>query len=695
MGGSGWRKALRGFKLCVDSPLAEEGDNDVRPPVTPSDPSAASPSPDPSDSQPPTPTQLSSGVRPRVSTSGSGLSKRTCAICLTTMKPGQGHAIFTAECSHSFHFHCIASCIKYGNHVCPVCRAKWKEIPFQGPSNSPRARSTVNPVNINRHHAYSFQHRLLLNLEPCIFNDDEALDTTPKASGVCHSGFANTVVITTSPEYSAIPESTSTDNFTILIHLKAPLAPRTETSSQNVHVGDEFPRTHRAPVDIVTVLDVSGSMSGTKLSLLKQAMGFVIQNLGPLDRLSVIAFSSTARRLFPLRRMSEFGRQEALQAVNALATSGGTNITEGLRKGAKVIQERKEKNPVCSIILLSDGQDTYILSPAMRNGRHMQPDYRSLVPSSIRDGTVHNVPVHVFGFGSDHDSVSMHSISETSGGTFSFIEAEGAIQDAFAQCIGGLLSVVVQEMHVQLECLHHDVQLQCIKSGRYASWIRDARRSGTIDAGDLYADEERDYLVSVNVPPDHHETQLLKVSCVYSDPVTKGVISPAAVELKISRPESVVSQPVSIEVDRQRNRLHAAEAMAKAKAAAEHGELSEAVCLLEECRKRILESEAAKSGDQLCATLDAELTEMQARMVDRQRYEASGRAYVLSGLSSHLCQRATMRGDSTHSGNFTQSYQTPSMADMIQRSQTFSPAIQHSNSKMRHTMSFPAGPKPR
>ncbi|KAG6389754.1 hypothetical protein SASPL_151227 [Salvia splendens] len=38
----------------------------------------------------------------------------------------------------------------------------------------------------------------------------------------------------------------------------------------------------RAPVDLVTVLDISGSMAGTKLALLKRAMGFVIQNLGPM-----------------------------------------------------------------------------------------------------------------------------------------------------------------------------------------------------------------------------------------------------------------------------------------------------------------------------------------------------------------------------------------------------------------------------
>ncbi|GLJ25395.1 hypothetical protein SUGI_0486150 [Cryptomeria japonica] len=32
------------------------------------------------------------------------LNRSTCAMCLQTMKPRQGHAIFTVECSHTFHF---------------------------------------------------------------------------------------------------------------------------------------------------------------------------------------------------------------------------------------------------------------------------------------------------------------------------------------------------------------------------------------------------------------------------------------------------------------------------------------------------------------------------------------------------------------------------------------------------------------
>ncbi|KAJ0908347.1 putative VWA-Hint protein, Vwaint [Helianthus annuus] len=429
-------------------------------------------------------------------------------------------------------------------------------------------------------------------------------------------------------------------------------------------------------------------------------MGFVIQNLGPADRLAVIAFSSTARRLFPLRKMSDTGKQQALQAVNSLIASGGTNIAEGLRKGAKVMEDRRENNPVGSIILLSDGQDTYTVNRSSNSGGRKNPlNYELLVPQSIHcgNGNLGNkIPVHAFGFGADHDASSMHSISEISGGTFSFIETESVIQDAFAQCIGGLLSVVVKDARVIVESVNPDVVIGSLKAGSYKSHVMSGGKSGCVDVGDLYADEERDFLVSVNVPKEltFNETCLLQVRCCYTDLLTKETVNLKSVNVTIKRPESLVQELVSVEVDRQKNRLQAAEAMVQARTAAEEGDLAQAIRTLENCRRVLSETISAKSGDRLCVALDAELKEMQERMTSRKMYEESGRAYILSGLSSHSWQRATARGDSTDSSSLVQAYQTPSMVELLSRSQASllgSPLVQRS---VRPIWSF-ASPKPR
>ncbi|KAL2502662.1 Zinc finger (C3HC4-type RING finger) family protein [Forsythia ovata] len=277
------------------------------------------------------------------------------------------------------------------------------------------------------------------NPVPAVFNDDEMLDCQTDLSERSSSNTNaedcddwSKVTIKTYTEVPTVSQSKTYDDFTILLHLKAPSSSSEEIPGRDRASWAQISRS-RAPVDLVTVLDISGSMAGTKLALLKRAMGFVIQNLGPNDRLAVVAFSSKARRLFPLLRISETGRQKALQAVNSLVANGGTNIVEGLKMGAKIMEDRREKNPV---------------SMGYADGNQSRPSYQLRLPLSIHteDSFDFKIPVHVFGFGADHDALSMHSISESSGGTFSFIETEGVIQDAFAQCIEGLLSVVVKNL---------------------------------------------------------------------------------------------------------------------------------------------------------------------------------------------------------------------------------------------------------
>ncbi|XP_009622909.1 E3 ubiquitin-protein ligase WAV3-like [Nicotiana tabacum] len=724
--GSKWAKVklALGLNLCTYIPRTLDNDDDDEDSSSSvSDPEknsgAALISPATADIQLAPPATVPHGSK--LSKSFSRSSKRMCSICLASMKRGDGHAIFTAECSHSFHFQCIVSNVKHGNQICPVCRAKWKEIPVHFPSlDTPLGRARINPVDWPQNNALTtVTHRppvtrptpnrhispLFQAPEPAIFNDDEPVgqqvDSTDKSAShessidACDS---RAVKIETFPEVPAVPRSIPTNNFSVLVHLKAPGSVSVQDPCRNQANLPKVSHTPRAPVDLVTVIDVSGSMAGTKLALLKRAMGFVIQNLGPSDRLAVIAFSSTARRLFLLRRMSETGRQQALQAVNSLVANGGTNIAEGLRKGAKIMEDRREKNPVASIILLSDGQDTYTVNNH-GSSNQQQPNYKLLLPLSIHSGdnSGFKIPVHAFGFGVDHDASSMHSISEISGGTFSFIETEGIIQDAFAQCIGGLLSVVVKDLQVSIECLQTGVQLGSLKAGSYPNRLMSDRRMGSIDVGDLYADEERDFLVSINIPAESlsPETSLLKCKCVYVDPLTKQTVTLRSAELKIKRPEKAGQERVSIEVDRQQNRLRAAEAMAQARATAEKGDLVGASSILENCRKLLAESVSAKSQDRLCIALDAELKEMQERMASRHVYEASGRAYILSGLSSHSWQRATARGDSTDGSSLVQAYQTPSMVEMVTRSQATLLGSSSAQRYVRPVWSLTSQPKPR
>ncbi|KAM0827196.1 hypothetical protein ACQ4PT_068340 [Festuca glaucescens] len=497
-----------------------------------------------------------------------------------------------------------------------------------------------------------------------VFDDDEQVTANrqPAPAGAASNG---TVVVKTHTEYSAVARNSSSDSFAVLVHVKAP--GMTDAGA----AGDAQPR---APLDLVTVLDVSGSMHGQKLALLKQAMRFVIDNLGPDDRLSVVSFSSGARRVTRLVRMTDAGKAMAVSAVDSLVAGGGTNIAEGLRTAARVLDERRHRNAVSSVVLLSDGQDTY--TTVRRWGSEAGSNYEALVPPSfMRTGGEWSAPIHTFGFGKDHDAAAMHVIAEATGGTFSFVENEAVIQDAFAQCIGGLLSVVVQEARIAVTSVHPGVRVISVRSGRYESRVHEDRREATVQVGELYADEERRFLLFLAVPraeDSDSDTVLVKVVCSYRDAATGGDVSVTAEKAVVARPEDAGEAERSAEVERERVRVQAAEDIAAARAAAEQGAHEEAVKILENRERLVAQS---GDGDTVIVGLAAELREMLERVSSRERYEGSGRAYMLAGMSAHAQQRANSRQQKSFDAfgeaapdEVTLSYATPAMRAMLRRS---------------------------
>ncbi|GJM92541.1 hypothetical protein PR202_ga09019 [Eleusine coracana subsp. coracana] len=177
-------------------------------------------------------------------------------------------------------------------------------------------------------------------------------------------------------------------------------------------------------------------------------------------------------------------------------------------------------------------------------------------------------------------------------------------------------------------------------SGRYESNVDADGRAASVDVGELYAEEERRFLLLLDVPvaaagdghaqqQDGDVTRLIKASCTYKDA--------AAVRRPVAVAAAADAEP-SMEVARERFRVEAAEDIASARAAAEQGQHAEAARILD--RRREASVAAGLSGDARCAALAEELRELSARVADRREYEHTGRAFMLAGISSHAQQRA-------------------------------------------------------
>lgn len=169
----------------------------------------------------------------------------------------------------------------------------------------------------------------------------------------------------------------------------------------------------RTPIDLICVIDKSGSMGGEKIKLVHETLEFIIENLNSEDRLSVISFNDNATREFNLCRMKEDKKHEFNKIVTNITSWGGTTISTGLEMAFKTIKERKYRNPVTSIFLLSDGRDNEQLDN--ENTEKTSTQIEHLINKFDLSDTF---TIHSFGFGNDHDESVMNSIASLKGGQF-------------------------------------------------------------------------------------------------------------------------------------------------------------------------------------------------------------------------------------------------------------------------------------
>jgi Ca-activated chloride channel family protein len=94
----------------------------------------------------------------------------------------------------------------------------------------------------------------------------------------------------------------------------------------------ELASVQRAPVEMVFVLDCSGSMSGRPIEQSKNAMRRALRSMNPNDTFQVIRFSENASALGPRPvPATPENIQHALRYVDSLHGSGGTQMIEGIR----------------------------------------------------------------------------------------------------------------------------------------------------------------------------------------------------------------------------------------------------------------------------------------------------------------------------------------------------------------------------
>jgi Mg-chelatase subunit ChlD len=204
----------------------------------------------------------------------------------------------------------------------------------------------------------------------------------------------------------------------VLVELEAPPAPR---------------QAQREPVNLCFVLDRSGSMSGEKISLAKQAIETAVERLLPSDRFAIVCYDDRIDVVVESTPASREAKTSAIERLRAIDARGSTDLGGGWLRGAEQVALSMSAAGVNRTLVLTDGLANVGIVDPVELGRHAR---------ELRD---RGVTTTTFGVGADFDETLLQSIADAGGGHFYFIERAEQIQDHIATEVGELLQVVVRD----------------------------------------------------------------------------------------------------------------------------------------------------------------------------------------------------------------------------------------------------------
>ncbi|XP_078153182.1 uncharacterized protein LOC144548394 [Carex rostrata] len=423
---------------------------------------------------------------------------------------------------------------------------------------------------------------------------------------------------------------------------KAPL----EENIQKVMLELTGEEESRSGLDLVMVLDVTKSMKEGKLKELQTAMQFVIKKLSVVDRLSIVKYDYDAERLCPLRQMTESTQTELQNLINDLFPKWyDMNITNGLLMALKILNDRSVSSGRVGAIMLISGGD-------------WERGNAAAVP-------VGNVPVHTFGFGNRHDPKVLKAIANNSlGGTYSDVRVDN-LTLAFSQCLGGLLSVVAQDLTVTVSQIKDNSTIRQVSAGSYPQSMDNTAGSVTITFGDIYIQEIRKVLVDLHLPSTtmKQDANVIEVSYTYKFNGELFEAEPKTVTVHRMSRLTAEEQQARPWVRAEEVRLLIAEAIKQAIDIfdADEEDLKSAQDKLENALLK-LDDAPFIYRDQLKAKLGTELKELLKLLHTPAINKMHARPFAYSLLISLATQRETARGKNI--GKF-QLYATPIMQEFL------------------------------
>lgn len=258
-------------------------------------------------------------------------------------------------------------------------------------------------------------------------------------------------------------------------------------------------KTKRNPINLVLVLDRSGSMSSNnKLEFAKKAVISVLDLLQDDDVVQLIAYDDTVWNVFENARGS--ARETLHSVVNGIKAGGNTNLSGGIAAGAELFEKYAHPGFSKRMFVLSDGLANV--------GVQSKEGIKKEVTKYEEQGVI----IDSFGIGEDFDEAMMKGIAQAGHGQFFFLESAEVIVPLMTKAVQSVFDVFGTRAQLIIRGRNNAIVTKI--------WGHENIALGA-NLGDLHVDNLRvllcDFTVSASVP-NGTELEVLDYQLKYNLP---------------------------------------------------------------------------------------------------------------------------------------------------------------------------------
>jgi len=381
--------------------------------------------------------------------------------------------------------------------------------------------------------------------------------------------------------------------------------------------GGEGETKERPPVNLVLVIDRSGSMSDKgKIGAAQEAAKQIIAGLGGEDRLAIVAYSTDVELLLPIQPLTD--KDKAASVVSALYPTDSTNLSGGLVSGIEQLESVKREGYINRVILLSDGLANAGITDMGELGR---------IASRASEKGIH---ITTMGLGVDYDENLMMALAEHSAGNYYFIESPNQLAGIFRKEFGQIAATVAKDPVIRIG-LAPGVSLEEVYG---YTWNKTADGVAEIKLGDFFGGQERDILVKLKVPADKEgQNDLGKAELGFKDLLNdeKSAALTSALSYEVTDDGDKVARNENKDVTARWVSVDASGSYYRATTAYEEGDKASAISRLKSAYDSISNLNMTSYGNARTAEQEAELRDALQNMSDPAApapYSDAGKALI-------------------------------------------------------------------